>query len=322
VRDAAGRVLAQWDPEELGYRSPIARTADRLFWPKPTVRRIERDGATIAEVRIHGNAESILRYALSGAMIALSCIILTVFATRILARRLQRDLIDPLDHVAEVAHAVRRDRTFEKRVPSSGISEIDRFGQDFNALLAELQGWHAGLTSENAELARRATLDGLTGLGNRALFEQGLGEAIAASQNGGECFAVLYFDVDDFKATNDRHGHASGDAALIAVAERLRNAIRPVDRAFRIGGDEFAVLLAPFEERSHIDGLLARIRLAMEQPVRLPSGLFATSALSIGVAIYPDHGLSPQELLRRADTEMYKHKRRLHNEGAEGESNA
>jgi diguanylate cyclase (GGDEF)-like protein len=322
VRSPAGTILADWDPPQAGLNAWLARGADRLFWPRPTVHRVARDGATIAEVRVSGNSANILRYALSGAIIALSCIILTVFATRILARRLQRDLIDPLDHVAEVAHAVRRDRAFEKRVPSSGIAEIDRFGQDFNALLAELQGWHAGLTSENAELARRATLDGLTGLGNRMLFEKGLGEAIAASQSGGERFAVLFLDIDDFKATNDRHGHASGDAALIAVAERLRNSIRPVDRAFRLGGDEFSVLLAPFEDDSYIEGLLTRIRVAMEQPFRLPSGLFAASTLSIGVAVYPDDGVSPQDLLRCADAEMYKHKKRVHNEDAGGEAHA
>jgi diguanylate cyclase (GGDEF)-like protein len=255
-------------------------------------------------------------------MIALSCIVLAVFATRILARRLQRDLIDPLDHVAEGAHAVRRDRAFEKRVPSSGIAEIDRFGQDFNALLAELQGWHAGLTSENAELARRATHDGLTGLGNRALFEKSLGEAIGAGVSGSDRIGVLYLDIDDFKTINDRHGHASGDAALIAVAERLRGSIRPVDRAFRLGGDEFAVLLAPSGDSAHVDGVQARIRLAMEQPFRLPSGLFATSTLSIGVAVYPDDGVSTQDLLRRADAEMYKRKKRIGSDDVEGDAHA
>lgn len=317
VRDAAGQVLAQWDPEELGYRSVIARTADRMFWPRPSVRRIERGGVTIAEVRVHGNSNSILRYALSGAIIALSCILLTVIATRILARRLQRDLIDPLDHVAEVAHAVWRDRTFEKRVPSAGIAEIDRFGQDFNALLAELQGWHAGLTSENAELARRATHDGLTGLGNRALFEQGLAQAIAAAAPDDDTFAVLYLDIDEFKAINDHHGHASGDAALIAVAERLRNAIRPVDSAYRLGGDEFAVLLALLEDRGQIDSVLSRIRQAMEQPFRLPSALSVTSTLSIGLAVYPDDGRSPEDLLRRADAEMYRDKKLVRGEASD-----
>jgi diguanylate cyclase len=322
VRGAGGAVLAEWNPPETGLNAWLARAADRVFWPRPTVHRIARDGATIAEVRISGNSANILRYALSGAMIALSCIVLAVFATRILARRLQRDLIDPLDHVAEVAHAVRRDRAFEKRVPSSGIAEIDRFGQDFNALLAELQGWHAGLTSENAELARRATHDGLTGLGNRALFEQSLGEAIAAAARGGETIAVLYLDIDDFKATNDRHGHASGDAALIAVAERLRGSIRPVDRAYRLGGDEFALLLAPFADAADVDGVQVRIRQAMEQPFRLPSGLFATSTLSVGVAIFPDDGQSPHDLLRRADAAMYKHKKRDNTEAAEGDAHA
>ena len=322
VRSAAGAVLAEWDPPQGGFNAWLARAADKVFWPRPTVHRIEREGTAIAEVRVSGNSAGILRYALSGAIIALSCIVLTVFATRILARRLQRDLIDPLDHVAEVAHAVRRDRAFEKRVPSSGIAEIDRFGQDFNALLAELQGWHAGLTSENAELARRATLDGLTGLGNRALFEQGLGEAISASASSGQNFAVLYLDVDDFKAINDVHGHASGDAALIAVAEGLRSSIRPVDQAFRLGGDEFAVVLAAFDDPDHVDEVLTRIRAAMEQPFRLPSGLLSISTLSIGVAFYPKDGATPQDLLRRADAEMYKYKKRARRDDAEGDADA
>jgi len=311
VRDPRGVVLARWDYPRPRARAWVEEAANRVLWPDPRIVRIERGGQVIGEVRIHGNSDGILRYALSGAIIALSCIGLTVIATRILARRLQRDVIDPLEHVAEVAHAVRRDRTFEKRVPSSGIAEIDRFGQDFNALLAELQGWHAGLTSENAELARRANHDPLTGLGNRVLFEQTLTQAIADTLREGASFAVLYLDVDEFKAINDRYGHESGDAALIAVAERLRSTIRVVDQAFRLGGDEFAVVLAPFHNRRHVDGVVARIHAAMQRPFRLSGGLSATSTLSVGVAVYPDDGVSPEDLLRRADAEMYKYKRRM-----------
>lgn len=324
IDDAKGVRLASWTRRHRVADGWIERAANRVLWPQPSVNRIERDGALLAEVRIYGNSRGILRYTMSGLIIALSCIALTVIATRILARRLQRDVIDPLDHVAEVAHAVRRDRAFEKRVPASGIAEIDRFGQDFNALLAELQGWHAGLTSENAELARRATHDTLTGLGNRALFEQHLGKAIGDSVRDGEALAVLFLDVNEFKAINDRHGHASGDAALIAVAERLRSAIRQADRVFRLGGDEFAVVLAPLHDRDDIKGVEQRICNAMAQPFRLPNGLFATSTLSIGVAVYPDDGVSPQDLLRRADAEMYKHKqqRGLQADKQDGETNA
>lgn len=315
VRDSRGQVLAEWEHPHSDLHSGFEDWANRLLWPRPAVHMIRRGETVLAEVRVYGNSEGILRYALSGAIIALSCLGLTVIATRVLARRLQKDVIDPLDHVAAVAHAVRSDRAFEKRVPSSGIAEIDRFGQDFNALLAELQGWHAGLTSENAELARRATHDGLTGLGNRVLFEQVLGDAIGVSVRSGVAFAVLYLDIDEFKAINDRHGHESGDAALIAVAERLRTSIRHVDNAFRLGGDEFAVVLAPFQNRTHVDAVVTRIHLAMERGFRLPNGLFAKSSLSVGVAIYPDDGISPDDLLRRADAEMYEKKRKTRNEG-------
>lgn len=153
VRDPAGRVLARWQHSHADFHSSITHAANGVIWPRPSLAPIRRGDVVIGEVRIFGNSEGILRYILAGTIIALSCLGLTVLATRILAQRLQKDVIGPLDHVADVAHAVRSDRAFDKRVPSSGIAEIDRFGQDFNALLAELQGWHAGLKSENAELA-------------------------------------------------------------------------------------------------------------------------------------------------------------------------
>ena len=309
VRDPKGQLLAEWQNPDSGPLASMSRAANRLFWPQPAVDQVHRGDQHIAEVRIYGNSEGLLRYILAGTIIALSCLGLTVLATRVLARRLQNEVVRPLEHVAEVAHAVREDRAFERRIPASGILEIDRFGQDFNALLAELQGWHAGLTSENRELAWRASHDGLTGLGNRQLFESVVGDAIAQAQRGGHAFAVLFFDVDRFKAINDSHGHESGDAALIAVADRLRGAIRQHDLAFRMGGDEFAVLLAPLTDSSNIDLVLGRIRSEMDKPYRLPSGIVATSQLSVGVAVFPDHGETVEALLRKADAEMYREKR-------------
>lgn len=322
VIDPTGKANAEWQHPHIDLHSYFEDATNRFIWPEPSRAQVRRGDTVIGEVRVYGNSEGVLRFALAGGIIALVCLLLTVVATRILARRLQRDVIEPLDHVAEVAHLVRSDRAFEKRVPSSGIAEIDRFGQDFNALLAELQGWHAGLTSENAELARRATHDSLTGLGNRVLFEQTLGEAIGESVRSGSALAVLYLDIDSFKQVNDAHGHESGDAALIAVAERLRASIRHVDKAFRLGGDEFAVVLAPFFNRTHVDTVVSRIRVAMDRPFPLPSGLFATASLSIGVAVYPDDGVSPQDLLRRADAEMYQDKRERRSPGNHGATNA
>lgn len=308
VHDPKGQLLVQWSNRQSGALASLSHPVNGIVWPNPATSMVQRGGEVIAEVRIYGDSEGILRYTLAGVIIALTCLALTVMATRILARRLQREVVRPLEHVADVAHAVRRDRAFERRVPSAGIAEIDRLGRDFNALLAELQGWHAGLASENAELARRANHDSLTGLGNRQLFDKHLGETIARSQRSGGAFALLYLDVDQFKAINDNHGHDSGDTALIAVAERLRSAIRQVDQAYRLGGDEFAVMLAPVFDQAHIDAVVTRIRLAMEQAYRLPNGLAVTSMLSVGVAIYPEHAESADELVKKADSAMYEDK--------------
>lgn len=308
VRDAKGALLGEWTNPHSGALAALSRAGNGFFWPDPVISQVRRGDERLAEVRIWGNSEGLLRYGLAGFIIALSCLALTVLATRILARRLQSEVIAPLEHVAEVAHAVRQDRAFEKRVPSSGIAEIDQFGRDFNALLAELQGWHVGLTSENVELARRASHDQLTGLGNRALFDADLAQAVQTSLPKGETFALLYLDIDRFKAINDAHGHVAGDAALIAVAELLRSAIRGVDRAYRIGGDEFAILLAPFAPADQVDGIVTRIRTAMEQPYRMPDGHAVTSRLSVGVAFSGEAGETAEALLRRADAAMYADK--------------
>ena len=310
VRDSAGQLLAEWQNPQQGALATLSRAANPVFWPNPAVDQVHRGEDHIAEVRIYGNSEGILRYGLAGTIIALACLGLTVIATRILARQLQSEVVRPLEHVAEVAHAVRRDRAFERRVPASGIAEIDRFGRDFNALLAELQGWHAGLTSENRELAWRASHDGLTGLGNRQMFETTLCGAIDQARRDGSALAVLYLDIDRFKAINDDHGHASGDAALVAVGERLRAAIRQNDLAFRLGGDEFAVLLAPTSGRDQAGMVVERIRQEMAQPFRLPSGVHIAARLSAGVAIFPEDGESGDALLRKADARMYRDKRR------------
>ncbi len=317
VFDPAGRLVADWHRGHTGMPQWLAHRANAVIWPHPSVDRIERGGTAIGEVRVFGNSGGLVRYAISGAIIALCCLALTVIATRILARRLQQDVIEPLGAVGTVAHMVRSERAFGRRVPPSGIAEIDHFAQDFNALLSELEGWHAGLTSENAELARLATHDPLTGLGNRALFERMVGEAIGQAVRSGASFAVLFLDVDGFKAINDQHGHDAGDAALREVAERLRASVRHVDSAFRMGGDEFAVLLGPLFNRAHVDAVIERIELAMGQPLLIPGFGDASLGLSIGVALYPDDGVSPQDLLRRADAKMYKHKhdRRTNFEG-------
>jgi diguanylate cyclase (GGDEF)-like protein len=309
VRDERGRVLATWSNPRSGMPHWLRDATNRLLWPSPARADVLRAGVRIAEVRITGNPEGLLRFALAGLIIACSTLGLTVIATRILARRLQSDVIGPLEHVADVAHAVRIERTFERRVPLAGIAEIDRFGRDFNALLAELQGWHASVAREHAELAERVLLDPLTGLGNRVAFEQAVANAVDRAVKAGTSLSVLYCDVDRFKAINDTYGHANGDLVLCEVANRLRSTLRQDDRAFRLGGDEFVVLVCSAVSADTVDRVAGRIAQALAEPVELPDTGKLTVRLSIGAAIYPDDGHSPLDLLQWADAAMYHEKR-------------
>jgi len=309
VVDPQGRVLAEWTNTHSNWPDWLVDGTNRLIWPQPAVAQVLHGDTLVGVVHLTGDSSDILRFLLAALVIALACIGVAVLATRILDQRLRHDVLEPLEYLAKVAHSVRTERAFEKRIPSAGIAEIDRFGRDFNALLDELQGWHAGLTSENAELQRRAMHDGLTGLGNREQFEPALRRAVAESDRSGLPFILLFFDVDHFKAINDRHGHTSGDATLIAVGDRLRSTIRDVDSAFRLGGDEFAVLLDPLPGTALADIVVNRIRTAMTKPIRMPSGLWVTTTLSVGTAIYPIDGKNAEELLHHADQAMYIDKR-------------
>lgn len=151
--------------------------------------------------------------------------------------------------------------------------------------------------SAHAALARRATTDELTGLANRAAFFSAL-EASAAP------VSVLYLDLDEFKAINDRHGHGVGDEVLREAAERLRAACRPTDLGARLGGDELAVLLRDTDAAA-AEAVGRRISAALALPVRTSAGEISTAA-SWGVATATSH---ETDLLARADEAMYVRKR-------------
>lgn len=142
VFDKAGHLLVRWENPKAGLPDWLLRTGNALFGRQPIVVPLVHDGTWGGEVRITGNPEGLLRFALAGALIALSTLVLASIATRILARQLHKGIIDPLAQVAEVAEAARHERTFDRRVVRSGIPEIDSFGDSFNELLDQLQAKH------------------------------------------------------------------------------------------------------------------------------------------------------------------------------------
>jgi len=152
---------------------------------------------------------------------------------------------------------------------------------------------------------RLALYDGLTGLGNRNLFDYHLPVAIAVAQRQGSTFPLLFMDLDRFKSANDAFGHETGDAILADVGYRLRKMSRGADAFFRIGGDEFTGILHPGS-----DGAAAarRIVAAIAHPFAFAAPTLDIG-ISVGVAVYPAHGADVQELVRSADGAMYKAKK-------------
>jgi diguanylate cyclase (GGDEF)-like protein/PAS domain S-box-containing protein len=157
-----------------------------------------------------------------------------------------------------------------------------------------------------AQLAHQALHDGLTGLPNRVLLGDRLGQALVRSSRTGDKVAVLFIDVDRFKLVNDSRGHATGDTLLVTVAERLRQAVRARDTVARFGGDEFAVICEDPAAGWAAGTIAERIFEALQEPF-LVEGQEIFLSVSIGVAMGGGSD-SPEGLLSDADAAMYRAK--------------
>jgi diguanylate cyclase (GGDEF)-like protein len=160
-----------------------------------------------------------------------------------------------------------------------------------------------------ADAARHASLhDPLTGLANRALFGDRLAQGLAHAQRHHRTLAVLFFDLDEFKPVNDTWGHEVGDQVLCQVASRLEAATRSEDTVCRYGGDEFLSVLNELESPRVIRGIIEKFRALVSAPLAVGQLTFSMQ-VSIGAALYPEHGATPAELIEHADRAMYAVKR-------------
>jgi diguanylate cyclase (GGDEF)-like protein len=309
IIDPAGKVLLDWTDAE-DREAPVWEVAlEQVLVPNALSQPVARDGVEIATLRIHPGIGPIAGYILIGLIIALCSLAITILATRILASKLQEVILEPLQRIASAAHSVRRDRSFSTRVEPAGIAEIDSFSRDFNALLDELEGWHKSVMDENRTLAFQALHDPLTGLGNRVQFENVFHDFLRRAVRAHSSFALLYIDLDRFKPINDVYGHMVGDMVLAEVASRLSGSIRKTDQAFRLGGDEFAVLLDFGLVSGHMQTVVSKLEQSLAEPILVSEGITVVIGQSMGWAVFPDHGAAMEDLVRRADNQMYEHKR-------------
>lgn len=182
------------------------------------------------------------------------------------------------------------------------------------ALAVEVHARHAleerldTVTQESESALHAAFHDALTGLPNRALFDNRLEHGLAQAKRHGFTLAVMFVDLDGFKAINDRHGHAVGDAVLQSVADRLQENTRVDDTVSRYGGDEFLYLLMSIDDDKHVLQIAEKIAAAIQKPCALSVGDVVVKS-SIGISIFPKDGSTASALIDNADKAMYQAKR-------------
>jgi diguanylate cyclase (GGDEF)-like protein len=243
----------------------------------PIYQELLADGATARRV--------ILIASVGGLVLAL-----------LVAFLLARGLVHDLRQLAQAAGRLAAGNDNARaHVRTSG--ELGKLAAAFNDMAARIAAHKAMLTEV-------AISDPLTGLHNRRAFQARLAEETERTRRSGDSFALLMIDLDHFKALNDRHGHPAGDAALAAVAAVLRQELRSVDLPARLGGEEFGVLL-PHSDQQAARIAAERLRAAIAACPIIHKGATLTVTASVGVACYPDHADTDEELLRIADRAMY-----------------
>jgi diguanylate cyclase (GGDEF)-like protein len=191
---------------------------------------------------------------------------------------------------------------------SQGVEQVKKVEHDLIRSQAALVDSEVALaTSRQTEQAasHRALHDQKTGLPNRTLFDDRLAQAIAGAERHDWGLAVMFLDLDRFKAVNDTHGHAAGDAVLKIVADRLLKNARDEDTICRNGGDEFLYLLIDPGGRDNVARIAGLLRATLASPMAIDDRELVITP-SIGISLYPDDGKNANQLVEHADAAMYR----------------
>lgn len=213
---------------------------------------------------------------------------------------LNKNLFDPLKLLLGNTHKMEEG----KKLDINDLTSKDEMGY----LLSSFYKMNEKVHARTQKLHYKAHHDELTGLYNRTNLFDEIQNSIIASKETDSKVAILFIDLDKFKPINDTLGHDVGDAILIETAKKLRSAVRADDKIFRIGGDEFLVLIKDISEADQVEMIIVKVLKAFNQTVTIRSNELEI-AISIGVAVAPDDCEDPDKLLKMADIAMYEAKK-------------
>lgn len=245
-----------------------------------------------------------LSSAFTGVIQVVAVVTLLLLSVQFLINR--RFIVRPLMQLTSRILQVQRTGTLAHRKPAGEeplmFLELQLLAQSFDALLERL-------SLAQDQLREQSERDDLTGLLNRRAFNHHIALELTRSKRYARSLVLFVLDLDDFKRINDSHGHAAGDAVLCHCADLLRENLRENDSIARIGGDEL-VILAPEMDQQGAIAFKGKLRQLLEETEILHEGLSLRVSASVGMALFPWDGETPQRLLRRADASMYEEKRR------------
>ena len=304
--------------DELFFKSSSNNMVGDEESIKSTSMAIMVDNDIVGRVVIAANnheLDLVVRGIIQAMFLNLSISVVLVF---FLAFIFQRLISRPILSLYQISETVAKTQDYSLRVTPSSNDEVGKLSYMFNEMLEKVEKRDEKLeklveqrTFELEKLAdefrHRAFHDSLTGLPNRALLSERFDLAVEHATRNKNKFGCLLLDLDNFKMINDTKGHNYGDQLLIEVASRLKETIRKEDLVCRLGGDEFVILLIDLEAEEGLKVVLDKVLATIGKDYYLNNELVKTG-VSIGAALYPEHGRDLNSIKRKADVAMYRAK--------------
>lgn len=266
---------------------------------------LRREGERLGELEMWFDPSQIDRMLAERRQVSLAlAVVQTLLGVLVLVALLYHRLIAPIQRLKQQASDIAT-RADVQPVEWGRRDELGQLGQHLNEVHGQIDQLFDQLEAQKAELEKIALHDALTGLPNRKLFRELTRAAVAAAERDGTRLALLFIDLDRFKAVNDTLGHAAGDVLLQTLARRLSDALRSADVVCRHSGDEFTVLLHDAAHWDEVGSTAERLLQVVEASVPVGHGREAAVTASIGIALFPGDAQDPDTLIGHADTAMY-----------------
>ena len=272
-----------------------------------TLVAIKADRQEVGSIVIVASIYAFIYQMLLEIFILALIVIASILVTHKYRALLRDSILKPIAELNTLTSKIIETKNLRNKIPVYNQDEIGELAENFNSMLDDLDKTHTELNRQKDSLAYKAHHDTLTGLPNRALFNDRLEQAITKARRYKEEIALFFIDLDHFKQINDTLGHEVGDEVLKFFAKRLNASVRTEDTIARIGGDEFMVIMESLQTPEAISVVANKIVSIVKEPIILGEQTLNLGT-SIGICVYPHNGETSEVLLKNADTAMYKAK--------------